>query len=191
MEDDWIVVGAKKVEEKPNWCRYGNACVWRNCQNLHERCQFHDRWLASGKKTRPCRSLETDPTSRRCPEDGGCKYDHRDISKLRVYVDTLPVSTEQELMDSFFPRGMDMRAPGVFDKSRMHVFDRAILYRSLTNAGLKFEKLEDSICISFDDVDGEAQYNPYICYRNQVFDARDYVAAWEEYNQEIREQMVW
>lgn len=180
MEDEWITVGAKKVTPvvPKNWCMYGNTCVWRNCPYLHVRCEHHDRWLASGKKTRPCRN------------SFDCKYDHRDNAMLKTYVHTLPVNTEQELMDSFFSRGLDMRSPGIFDKSNMHVFDRALLYRSLTTAGLSYEKLDDSICITFEHTDGEAGYNSVVYYGDRVFDTRDYVAAWTEWNEEIRNEMA-
>lgn len=140
-ESDWETVGAKKISPSrmPKWCKHGNACIWRNCPFRHERCEHHDKWIASGKKTRGCRCLVTDPNSCKSPEDGGCKYDHRDVSKLQMFYKDLPVSTEAQLWEAFYQRGLEACSPNIYDTQKMLRFDRSLLIRSLDAAQVSYE----------------------------------------------------
>lgn len=147
-DSEWEMVGKKKVRfEEPlpttrpaKWCKHGNACVWKNCPFRHEVCGHHAKWLANGKSGKGCRCLETDPESNKSPENGGCKYDHRDISKLRVYSKTLPVSDEGKLWDAFYPLGLEPGIGHIYDTSKMAKFDKALLIRSLeSDNGVEFE----------------------------------------------------
>jgi hypothetical protein len=127
-------VTRKILKGKPKqqrWCRHGNACIWRNCIFRHERCKHYDLWLERGKRGPACRSMIVDPLSTKSPNEGGCMYDHRNLSKLQPYYDTLPASTESEILNSFMPKGLEMRSPSVFDTRQMNKFDYKLLIRSL------------------------------------------------------------
>lgn len=142
VDDGWEVVGTKKVTFapiQPKWCKHGNACVWRNCPYRHERCAHHDKWIASGKKTRPCRHLETDPESCKNVEDGGCKYDHRDVTKLRTYYKSVPAESEKDIWEAFYARGLEACLPNIYETKNMDKFDRHLLIDSLVNAKVWFE----------------------------------------------------
>jgi hypothetical protein len=146
VSDGWEIVGEKTDSfqdslpaRMPKWCKHGNACIWQNCPFRHERCEHYDKWVASRGKTRGCRCQQTDPRNCKSPEEGGCKYDHRDLSKLEVYHTTLPCKTEVELWDSFYERGLDIHAGNCYDVTGMTRMNRALLVRSLTASGLVFE----------------------------------------------------
>lgn len=150
-DDGWETVGAKKVTtevslpKQTTWCKYGNACMWRNCPFRHERCEHHDKWMASGKKTRGCRCLVTDPDSCKSPEDGGCKYDHRDLSKLAIFYESVPAETEAQIWTTFYQRGLEACSPDIYDTSNMRRSDKALLMRSLTASNIKFDYHHDWI----------------------------------------------
>ena len=142
--DDWEEVGKKTIaveEWKPvaKWCRDGNACQWKNCKFRHERCAHYDAWIQRGKKGNNCRCHATDPNSCMSPEEGGCKYDHRDASKLKMFIELVPCSTESELWNSFVTRGLEYHAADGYDVTNMSRLDRALLVRSLTSAKVPFE----------------------------------------------------
>lgn len=140
--DEWETVGAPKQEEEvrlPRWCKHGNACIWQNCPFRHERCEHFDKWVASRGKTRGCRCQVTDPHSCKSPEEGGCKYDHRDTSRLEVYHKSLPCKTETQLWDSFYERGLDIHAGNAYDVTGMSRTNRALLVRSLKADGVIFD----------------------------------------------------
>lgn len=140
---EWETVGQQKMEREfvrtPKWCKHGNACLWQNCPFRHERCEHYDNWLASHGRTRGCRCQTTDPRSCKSPEQGGCKYDHRDLSKLDIYYSSLPCKTEAELWNSFYERGLDTHASNAYDVTEMSRVDRALLVRSLIANGVEFE----------------------------------------------------
>ena len=140
--DDWEVVGVKTESFPPRtarWCKHGNACIWQNCPFRHERCEHYDKWVDSRGKTRGCRCQQTDSHNCKTPENGGCKYDHRDIRKLEVYHKSLPCSSEAELWESFYTRGLDYHAANCFDVSGMSRTNRALFIRSLQADGVPFE----------------------------------------------------
>lgn len=141
--DDWEVVGKTNVVEEwkapAKWCRDGNACQWKNCKFRHERCSHFDAWLQRGKKGHNCRCHASDPHACKSPEQGGCKYDHRDVSKLKMFIELVPCATESQLWDSFVTRGLEYHAADGYDVSGMTRLDRALLVRSLTNEKVKFE----------------------------------------------------
>ena len=144
-EDGWEVVGEKKVAEpirQAKWCKHGNACIWQNCPFRHERCAHFDNWLARGKRGYNCRCITTDPDSCKSPEEGGCKYDHRILTKLQVYHASLPCKTESELWDSFIERGLEFHAADAYDISKMSRTDKSLLIRSLNAAGVTYEDNE-------------------------------------------------
>ena len=136
-DDVWITVGSDSIEVKEKdgrsnkWCKHQNACVWANCPFRHERCEHHDRWVATRGRTRGCRSHVTDPDSCKSPEQGGCQYDHRDLSKLRILHETLPCSNEDELICSFGDLGLDYLPGSMYDISTMAPYDKRLLLRSL------------------------------------------------------------
>jgi len=139
---EWETVGAAKQEpvvRAPRWCKHGNACIWQNCPFRHERCEHFDKWVASGRKTRGCRSQLTDSRSCRSPEEGGCKYDHRNTSELEVYHKSLPCKTEDELWENFYQRGLEWHAGDAYDVTRMSRTNRALLIRSLIANNVQFE----------------------------------------------------
>ena len=143
-DGDWEVVGPPKLARAdaivapPKWCRAGNACPWLNCKFRHERCSHFDNWVARGKKGFNCRCHATDPDSKKCPTEGGCKYDHRDPKTLKMFLETLPCSTERELWDSFYEKGLRLHVSDVFNIRRMSVKNQALLMRSLDAAGIEY-----------------------------------------------------
>ena len=146
VSDDWEVVGVKvetlQTSSAPRvarWCKHGNACLWQNCPFRHERCEHYDKWVESRGRTRGCRSQQTDQHNCSSPEDGGCKYDHRDMRTLEVYHKSLPCSSEKELWDSFYTRGLEYHAANCFDVSGLSRTNRALLIRSLEAVKIPYE----------------------------------------------------
>ena len=126
------------------WCRYGNACVWRNCPFRHETCSHF--------KTGRCRAVKTDPESNKPVSEGGCQYDHRDVSKLRDYVSHVEIRSEEDMLDKF-PDLIEL--PGsMFDASKMDRFDRHLLVRSLRKANVEYinyhEEAEDDYTLKIE-----------------------------------------
>lgn len=157
-EDEWEVVGKPKivieeVVKQPKWCRNGNACEWKNCKFRHERCSHYDNWVRRGKKGHNCRCHQTDPESKKRHEDGGCMYDHRDLSKLKVFIETLPCSTETELWDNFYERGLEAHSADIYDISTMSNLDKALLIRSLSAAKVEFEDCGKRMFINLEKED--------------------------------------
>lgn len=154
-DGEWETVGHPKltramaiVEEfKPpaKWCRDGNACQWKNCKFRHERCSHYDNWIRRGKRGHNCRCYTTDPESKKRPDEGGCMYDHRDMSKLQMFVETVSCSSESELWEQFYERGLDMRVVDIYDMRQMSRLDKALLIRSLRAHNIQHE--EDDTCI--------------------------------------------
>jgi hypothetical protein len=128
----------EKATRAPRWCRMGNACQWRNCMFRHERCEHYDRFVASRGKTRGCRCQLTDKDNCKSPEEGGCKYDHRDLSKLKVYVEKIEIKSEAEMLEYFYPLGLDCQFSDHYNLADMSKNDKGILLRSLedTNSDL-------------------------------------------------------
>jgi len=154
-DDEWETVGQPKVKVEefkppPKWCRNGNACEWKNCKFRHERCSHYDNWVKRGKKGHNCRCHATDPESTKRPDEGGCMYDHRDPRKLKMFIETLPCSNESEIWENFMQRGLEGCFADVYDVSGMSRLDRALLVRSLTAAGVKFEDHDQWFEIWFD-----------------------------------------
>lgn len=159
--EEWETVGRPKltrcnaiVEEykpPPKWCRNGNACEWKNCKFRHERCSHYDNWVKRGKRGHNCRCHETDPESKKTPEEGGCKYDHRDPAKLKMFIETVPCSNESELWENFYPRGLEACFADVVDVSGMSRMDVSLLVRSLNAAGVKYEDNGDWMTIYMDE----------------------------------------
>jgi hypothetical protein len=147
-EEKWEHVGAPKEEivtSRPaRWCRNGNACQWANCKFRHERCEHYDRWVASRGRTRGCRCQETDPHNCKTPEEGGCKYDHRDLSKLDVFVETVSITNEGDMWAYFIPLGLDSHCSSAIDVRDMNKHDRALLIRSLAAASGNVVEYEDN-----------------------------------------------
>lgn len=150
------------------WCKNGNNCPWSNCKFRHESCQF-------GKK---------------CKDPSNCKYDHRDKRKLKVFLDCVDVSTEEKLLIEFFDKGLEPVTPNIYDKSTMTSVSKAVLYKSLIKCNIPFEKLEGSICIRYAEPYVEYPPNEYVVYENTVYDSRDYISAWNEWNTEMRSLFV-
>jgi hypothetical protein len=148
--EGWEVVERVEHVAAPRparWCREGNACSRGDCRYRHERCAHYDAWLARGKRGHNCRAMDTDPRSVRSPDEGGCKYDHRDPRDLTVTPAALPVQTEMELLDSFALRGLDCLAHGSFGFTRMRRSDKELLIRSLDAAKVKYEEFGDYMTI--------------------------------------------
>lgn len=149
--EGWEVVARPErveVAVRPaRWCRDGNACSRGDCRYRHERCAHYDAWLARGKRGHNCRAMDMDPRSVRSPENGGCKYDHRDPRDLTITPATLPVRTETELLDSFALRGLDCLAHGSFGFTRMRQSDKDLLVRSLDAAHVAYEEFADYMTI--------------------------------------------
>ena len=142
-EGGWEIVGQPKMNQPEiqppvKWCRNGNKCLWRNCKFRHERCVHYDNWVRRGKKGNPCRAHEADPDSTKSPSEGGCKYDHRDPTKLQMFLETLPCATERQLWDNFYERGLDLHISDVFNVRNMSSNDRSLLVRSLKAADIEF-----------------------------------------------------
>lgn len=154
-EGEWETVGRPTVERtemvQQKWCRDGNACKWKNCTFRHERCSHHDNWVRRGKKGHACRCVETDPLSVKRPDEGGCKYDHRDMSKLAVYINTVKCETESDMFNYFYERKLDGVIGHIYDVSKMSRMDKGILLRSLTAADIHFEYNHDYVKIYFED----------------------------------------
>lgn len=153
--DDWETVGQTRMVEEykapTRWCRNGNACEWKNCKFRHERCAHYDNWVKRGKRGHNCRCHATDPESKKRPEDGGCKYDHRDLSKLNVFIEALPCSTELELWDSFMPLGLEAHYPEIVDLRGMKKSDVSLLVRSLNAAHVSYEYTREWMHIKMDE----------------------------------------
>lgn len=140
-EEGWEIVG-EKIEtftaplpaRTPRWCRNGNACQWANCKFRHERCEHYDRWVATRGKTRGCRCQQSDPRNCKSPEEGGCKYDHRDLSKLDMFVETVPITNEGDMWEYFMPLGLDAHCSSALDVTGMSKHNRALLIRSFEAA---------------------------------------------------------
>jgi len=135
----------------PRWCKHGNACPRADCRFRHERCGHYDAWLARGRRGHNCRAIMADPRSVLSPEDGGCKYDHRDPRDLTRTPVPLPVKTEDELWESFFPLGLECRANKCYDFEHMRIGDKEMLIRSLKAANVNFEEFADYINIECED----------------------------------------
>jgi hypothetical protein len=153
-EGEWETVGRPKFVEEHTapvkWCRDGNACQWKNCKFRHERCSHYDNWVKRGRKGHNCRCHETDPESNKSPENGGCKYDHRDLSKLKVFIESVPCSNESELWENFFMRNIEPVACYLFDISKMSKNDKGILFRSLNAAKISYDDYGSHMDIYFD-----------------------------------------
>ena len=149
-EGEWetVEVSTQPIVRAPRWCRNGNACQWANCKFRHEVCEHHQKWVVSKGRTRGCRCLQTDPHSCKSPEEGGCKYDHRDHSKLEMFVETVELKTESDLWEKF--ADMEARRDGVFDVSQMSGHDVRLLIRSLEKAGIEFEDNQEWFDIKFE-----------------------------------------
>jgi len=132
----------------PRWCKYGNACLWSDCQHRHERCGHYDSWLARGKRGYNCRAIATDPDSCKSPEEGGCKYDHRDPDTLSPYQRRRECSTEKELFDSFMGLGLDWRIGNAYDVTAMTREDKVLLVRSLLKHDVEFDDYGDWVWIN-------------------------------------------
>lgn len=156
-EGEWEVVGQPRltrcdaIAPPPKWCRNGNKCPWRNCKFRHERCVHYDNWLKRGKNGNTCRACATDPQSNKSPDEGGCKYDHRDPSKLQMFLETLPCSTERQLWDSFYERGLDFHISDVFNVRNMSSSDRSLLIRSLKAAEIEYVDNDTYMYIYYTD----------------------------------------
>jgi hypothetical protein len=163
-EEGWKTAGEKKVtiveplsasfitksaDRPARWCKHGNACLWQNCPFRHERCAHYDNWIARGKKGYSCRALATDPESNKSSEDGGCKYDHRDLKKMELYHKDLPCETVEQLCANFCSRGLEVYAADVFGIANMTKTNRALLLRSLVSYGIEFEDNETWLDITF------------------------------------------
>jgi hypothetical protein len=150
---EWETVGAVKEQplmRAPRWCKHGNACIWQNCPFRHERCEHYDKWVSSRGRTRGCRSQLTDSRNCKSPEDGGCKYDHRDMSQLEFYHKSLPSNTEAELWDSFYERGLEAHCSDIYDVTGMSRMNRALLVRSLVANDVEFDDNETWMRICLD-----------------------------------------
>ena len=145
-------------------CREGNACPWSNCRYGHTRCSFGNR----------------------CRDIAHCKFDHRDPTKLKLFVDRVDVDTEAALLENFLTKGLLPISPGFYDKSTMSSVNRAILYRSLNLANIPYEKLEGAIRIVYPENDGELLKKDFVEYEGYVLSAKDYVDVWNSWNTEIR-----
>ena len=154
-DDSWEEVTklAPKVEQAharpPKWCKHGNACLWKNCPFRHERCAIYDKWIANKKRGYSCRCMTVDPESNKSPEEGGCKYDHRDPSKLETYHKTLLCKTEDEMWESFFDRGLVPCYADVVDTSAMSRTNKSLLIRSLIAEDIEYEDCETWMIIRF------------------------------------------
>ena len=160
VEDDseWEIVGQKNNEPKSvphvaRWCREGNACKWKNCKFRHERCAHYDNWIRRGKKGNNCRACVSDPESKKTPDSGGCKYDHRDMANLKTFVEAVPCSNEFELLDNFMPRGLEGVILNRYVVTDMDKEDKRLLLRSLTASRASFDFKDDLIDIDFKEPD--------------------------------------
>jgi hypothetical protein len=154
--DDWEIVGEKTdtfqdslPARAPRWCKNGNACPWADCQFRHERCEHYDKWVSTRGRTRGCRCQESDPHNCRSPEEGGCKYDHRDLSKLRLFSENLPCSTEYEFLKHFGPMDVEQLPGTAWDTSFMTSANRKIMIRSLDAAKVEYDLCDTWVAIYF------------------------------------------
>ena len=151
VSDDWEIAGEKTdtfrappSARAPRWCKHGNACLWANCKFRHEVCEHHMKWVSSRGKTRGCRCQQTDPRNCKSPEEGGCKYDHRDLSKLDVFVEIVPITNEGDMWEYFGPLGLDAHCGSAIDVTGLSKHNRALLVRSLMSAGKDVVEFEDN-----------------------------------------------
>ena len=168
---------------QPRWCQDGNACQWRECGYGHEPCELY-------YKTGRCRSLQSDPRSCLCPEQGGCKYDHRNVAALPVRPPrTVPLTSETDLWNHFGELRLEGNNQGVYDVSRMLTADVKRLKRSLNEskvADLEFDWVdgEDRLIIDFHFREEEVEHGPMPCpkqaflWRNDVEPVTDEWKAW-------------
>lgn len=133
QKEDVVVEPIKEVRRMP-WCKRGNACLWSNCKFRHERCVHFDRWKASGCRGNGCRSLKYDPLSNKCPADGGCQYDHRDVTTLMPFIETVDITDESDLVEKFKYLGLSHMYDETYDTSKMKKEDKQLLIRSLKAA---------------------------------------------------------
>jgi len=137
----------------PRWCKQGNACVWKNCKFRHERCEHYDKWVASKGKTRGCRCQNTDSDNCKNPEEGGCKYDHRDLSTLKEYIEQIEIKDETTLLEYFMPLDLECKSSDHYDISKLSKTDKGLLLRSLEassiNHHLQFVDFGNVIRIEF------------------------------------------
>lgn len=110
------------------WCRYGNACVWKNCRFRHEPCAH----FAAGR----CRTIAEDPDSCKSTFEGGCKYDHRNPSNLREYVDHVEIKSEEDMLEKF--PDLIVIGGNQYDACAMDRFQRHLLIRSLKKTKFDF-----------------------------------------------------
>lgn len=146
-------------------CREGNSCPWINCRYGHTKCSFGNR----------CRDITN------------CKFDHRDPSKLKTFVDRVDVSNETALLENFLMKGLVPVSPGFYDKNDMTAVNRAILYRSLNLANIPYEKMEGSIKITYPHFDGHLLQKKFVEYEGYVLPVEDYVDVWMRWNIDVRE----
>lgn len=117
------------------WCKRGNSCPWSNCKFRHERCKHHDRWVVSGSvDNRGCRSLKYDPLSNKCPTDGGCMYDHRSPSDLKMFIELVEINSHEDLMDNFKDLGLVHMSDESYHIENMKKEDKQLFIRSLKDA---------------------------------------------------------
>ena len=149
-EGEWetVEVSTQPIVRAPRWCRNGNTCRWSNCMFRHEPCEHHQKWVEYKGRTRGCRCLQSDPHSCKSPEEGGCKYDHRDHSKLEMFVETVELASQGDVLDNF--EDIESRRDGVYDVSQMSGHDVRLLIRSLEKAGVEFANNQDWLEFNFD-----------------------------------------
>ncbi len=154
-ESEWIEVTKAPIAETSvrfvPWCRRGNACEWGDCKFRHERCEHYDKWVSTRGKTRMCRHQNTDLDNCKSPEEGGCKYDHRDLSKLRLFSDDLACSTEYDFLKNFGPMGVEQLPGTMWDTSFMTAADRKIMIRSLDAAKIEYDLSDTWLSIYFNN----------------------------------------
>lgn len=134
IQKESAVPEPRKWNRSMPWCKRGNACPWANCKFRHERCKHHDQWTASGCKDRPCRSLKYDPLSNKCPTDGGCMYDHRDRSDLKMFIEVVEVNSHEDLMNNFKDLGLVHMSGENYHVENMKKEDKQLFIRSLRDA---------------------------------------------------------
>lgn len=147
-------------------CREGNLCPWSNCRYGHAKCSFGTR----------------------CRDTSQCKFDHRDPTKLKMFIDRVDVNTEAALVENFLTKGLVPVSPNFYDKTTMSSVNRAILYRSLNLANIPYEKLEGAMKIVYPETDGEIVKKEFVEYEGHVLSAKDYVDVWTEWNTTIRNE---
>jgi len=170
-EGEWETVvktvSTQPIVRAPRWCKNGNACQWANCKFRHEVCEHHMKWVESKGRTRGCRCLQTDPRSCKSPENGGCKYDHRDHSKLEMFVEFVELKTESDLWEKFGTLGLDAHTDYAYNTSKMTGHNVRLLLRSLEKAGIEFEDHRDWVEINFEceiGPMGDMEYTEYLAH---------------------------